>query len=77
MDVLWKVEIITGCPSTESGEGASAQSVPVPAVYTFVYDGFELHWRTLVLKTETHKKRNEKHNEPRTSQHVVANEYRK
>ena len=30
---IGKVKIITGCPSTESGESASAQSVPVPAVY--------------------------------------------
>ena len=44
------------------------------SLYIFVYDGFELHWITLVLKTETHKKRNEKQNEPRTSEHVVENE---
>jgi hypothetical protein len=42
-------------------------------LYIFVYDGFELHWMTLVLKTETHKKGNEKQNEPRTSEHVVEN----
>ena len=45
------------------------------SLYIFVYDGFELHWRTLVLKADTHKKRNEKQNEPRTPEHVVADEY--
>ena len=30
--ILEKVELITGCPSTESGESTSAQSVPVRAV---------------------------------------------
>ena len=28
-----------------------------------------------MLKAETHKKRNEKQNEPRTPEHVVADEY--
>ena len=60
MDVLWKVEIITGCPIALNLAKALQLSLFLFPLYIFVYDGFELHWRTLVFKGEMHKKRNEK-----------------
>ena len=60
MDVLWKVEIITGCLIALNLAKALQLSLFLFPLYIFFYDGFELYWRTLVLKGETHKKRNEK-----------------